>query len=149
MITPSLSIRSAWQECFLYSRLCMPLNLPYLAGGHLFILSQSAGTAMSLSKPDCWWGGHLFYCVCVCARARARMHVQSCLTLCNPMDCSPLSSSVYGIFQGRILEWVAMPSSRGSSRPRDQICIFCIGRQILYHCDTWEASVLLRILEFP
>ena len=53
------------------------------------------------------------------------------------------------IFQAKILEWVAMPSSRGSSGPRDQICIFCIGRQILYHCATWEASVLLRILEFP
>ena len=71
---------------------------------------------------------------------------QSCPTLCDPMDCS---FSVHGILPARILEWVAMPSSRGSSRPRDQICIFCIGRQILYHCDTWEASVLLRILEFP
>ena len=40
---------------------------------------------------------------------------QSCLTLCNPMDCS---QSVHGILQARILEWVAMPSSRGSSQPR-------------------------------
>ena len=40
---------------------------------------------------------------------------QSCLTLCNPMDCSPPGSSVYGIIQARILEWVAMPSSRDSS----------------------------------
>ena len=37
---------------------------------------------------------------------------QSCLTLCDPMDCSPPGSSVYGILQARILEWVAMPSSR-------------------------------------
>ena len=44
---------------------------------------------------------------------------QSCLTLCNPMDCSPLGSSVHGILLERILEWVAMPSSRGSSQPRD------------------------------
>ena len=44
---------------------------------------------------------------------------QSCLTLCNPMDCSPPGSSVHGILQARILERVAMPSSRGSSRPRD------------------------------
>ena len=42
-----------------------------------------------------------------------------CPTLCNPMDCSPPGSSVHGILQGRILEWVAMPSSRGSTRPRD------------------------------
>ena len=46
--------------------------------------------------------------------------VQSCLTPCNPMDCSPPSSSVCGISQARILEWVAISSSRGSSRPRDQ-----------------------------
>ena len=44
---------------------------------------------------------------------------QSCLTLCDPMDCSPPGSSVYGIFQGRMLEWVALSSSRGSSQPRD------------------------------
>ena len=44
---------------------------------------------------------------------------QSYPTLCNPMDCSPPGSSVHGILQARILEWVAMPSSRGSSQPRD------------------------------
>ena len=44
---------------------------------------------------------------------------QSCLTLCNPIDCSPPGSSVLGILQARILERVAMPSSRGSSWPRD------------------------------
>ena len=45
--------------------------------------------------------------------------LQSCLTLCNPMECSPPGSSVHGILQTRLVEWVAMPSSRGSSRPRD------------------------------
>ena len=49
--------------------------------------------------------------------------LQSCMTLCNPMDCSPLGSSVHGILQARILEWVAMPSSKRSSQPRDQTCI--------------------------
>ena len=44
---------------------------------------------------------------------------QSCPTLCDPMDCSPLGSSVHGILQARILEWAAVPSSRGSSQPRD------------------------------
>ena len=42
---------------------------------------------------------------------------QLCMTLCNPMDCSPPGSSVHGIFQARILEWVSMPSSRESSHP--------------------------------
>ena len=45
---------------------------------------------------------------------------QSCPALCNPMDCSPPDSSVYGIFQARILEWNATSSSRESSQPRDQ-----------------------------
>ena len=45
---------------------------------------------------------------------------QSCLTLCDPIDCSPPGSSVHGILQARTLEWGAMPSSRGSSQPRDQ-----------------------------
>ena len=45
---------------------------------------------------------------------------QSCLTLCDPTDCSPPGFSVHGLLQVRILEWVAMPSSRGSSCPRHQ-----------------------------
>ena len=49
-------------------------------------------------------------------------HVQ----LCDAMNYSPLGSSVHGILQARILEWVAMPSSKGSSPPRDQICVSCI-----------------------
>ena len=45
---------------------------------------------------------------------------QSCLTVCDPMDCSLQGSSVHGIFQARVLEWVAISFSRGSSRLRDQ-----------------------------
>ena len=66
---------------------------------------------------------------------------QSHLTLHNPMDCSPPGSSVHGIFQTRILEWVAISSSRGSSHPKDGTrvpLISSIGRQILYHCITRE-----------
>ena len=51
---------------------------------------------------------------------------QSCPTLCNPMDCSLPGSSVHGIFQARILEWVAISFSRGSSRPWDWTQVFCI-----------------------
>ena len=51
---------------------------------------------------------------------------QSCPTLCNPVDCSPLGSSIYGIFLARILEWVAISFSRGSSRPRDGTHVSCI-----------------------
>ena len=59
--------------------------------------------------------------------------LQSCPTLCDPTDCSPPGSSVHGILQARILEWVAMPSSRGSSRPRDRTPVSCTGRQVLHH----------------
>ena len=55
------------------------------------------------------------------------------------MDCSPPGSSIHGIFQSRILEWVAISSSRGSSRPRDWTCVSCTGRWILYHWATGEA----------
>ena len=48
------------------------------------------------------------------------MHAQSCLILCNPMDCSPPGSSVHGILQARILAQIAISSSRGSSQPRDR-----------------------------
>ena len=51
---------------------------------------------------------------------------QSCLTLCDPMDCRPPGSSVHRILQARILEWVAIPSSRGSSQPRDRTHDFFI-----------------------
>ena len=64
------------------------------------------------------------------------MHVLSRVQLCDLMDCSPPGSSALAILQARVLEWVAISSSRGSPQPRDWIHIpgtFCIGRQILYH----------------
>ena len=54
------------------------------------------------------------------------MCVQSCLTLCHHMDGSPLGSSVHGIISARILEWIAISSSRGSFRTRDRGCITCV-----------------------
>ena len=77
------------------------------------------------------------------------MHAKSfqcCLTLCDPKDCSLPGSSVRGIIQARILEWVATPSSRGSSLPDDQTHIFCIshfsGR--FFARATGEAQVVER-----
>ena len=70
--------------------------------------------------------------VCACVYVKL---FQSCLTLCNPMDCSPLGSSVHGILQERILEWVAIPCSKGSSQPRygTQVSYASlIGRRVLY-----------------
>ena len=73
---------------------------------------------------------HINTCACV-------ISCFSCLTLCHPMDCSPPGSSVHGILQARILEWVLISYSRGSSQPRDQTpvpCNSCFGRWILYYC---------------
>ena len=67
--------------------------------------------------------------------------LQLCLTLCNTMDCSPPGFSVRGTLQARILECVAMPSSRGSSWSRDWTCVSCFlhCKWILYHWATREA----------
>ena len=86
-----------------------------------------------------WWALHVsvlplvgyitFYYLCM-------LLLQSCLTLCNPMDHSPPGSFVHGILQTLILEWVAILSFRGSSEPRDEThvsCVSCIGSQVLYH----------------
>ena len=70
---------------------------------------------------------------------------QSFLTLCDPMDCSPPFSSIHGIFQSRILEWVAVSYSRGSSWPRDPAhlsCVSCIGWWLPYDCTT---SIIKKI----
>ena len=87
-------------------------------------------------------------CVCVCVRARA--HAQLRLTFCDPKDYTPPGSSVQGISQARVLQWVTI-SCWGwgvgwSSLPRDQThisCISCISRQILYLCVTWNHHIPL------
>ena len=71
---------------------------------------------------------------CVC--------VLRCVQLfCDPIDCSPPGSSVHEIFQGRILQWVAFSSSRGSSWPRDWTCISCIS-YIGRRSTTWESVMI-------
>ena len=64
---------------------------------------------------------------------------KSCLTLCYSMDCISPGSSVHEVSQAGILEWVALSFSRGFSWQRDQTCVSCFGRQILYHWATREA----------
>ena len=93
---------------------CMFVTLLYLQVTHMHTYTQ-----MHTNK---------IMGVCVCS--------QSCPALWGPVDCSLSGFSVCGIFQAKILEWVAMPSSRGSSGLRDQTrvsCISCTGRHFLYH----------------
>ena len=61
---------------------------------------------------------------------KLKLVTQSCLTLCDPMDCSPPGSSVHGILQARILECIAIPFSRGSSQPRDRTQVSCIAGRL-------------------
>ena len=74
----------------------------------------------SWSYPESYGPEEITMCVCSV--------IQSCLILWDPMNYSPPGSSVHGILQSRILEWVAMPSSRESFWPRDWTHISCIGR---------------------
>ena len=79
------------------------------------------------------------------AASAAAKSLQSCPTLCDPIDSSLLGSSVHGISQARILEWVAISFSRGSSRWGDTTCISWLGRWILDHWATREAITYLNI----
>ena len=74
---------------------------------------------------------------------------QSGPTLCNPMDYSLPGSSIHGVFQARVLEWVAISFSRGSSPPRDRTQVSCIASRCFYHLTPEGSSphqmYLLRI----
>ena len=76
-------------------------------------------------------------CVCVCAR----LGIQSCLILCDPVDCHPPGSSVHRILQARILEWVAILFSRESSQPKDQTQVSCIADRFFTIWANREARV--------
>ena len=71
---------------------------------------------------------------------------QSCPTLCNPMDCGLPGSSVHGILQARILEWVAIPFSKGSSWPRDWTQVSHIAGRFFTIWATTEAQIYLLLL---
>ena len=88
----------------------------------------------------------LSVCVCVCARAHACTCTPSLshVRLFAAMHCSPPGSS--GIFQARILKWLPFPTLGYLPCPGVKLrvsCLSCIGRQILYHCATWEARTVM------
>ena len=72
---------------------------------------------------------------------------QSCLSLCDPLDCSLPGSSLHGIFQARILEWVAISFSKGSSPPRDQTWVFCVAGGFFTNWAIREAHWNLRLVQ--
>ena len=97
----------------------------------MWVLSSLTKPMGSNLCPLHWKCGVLTTSVCMHAKS-----LQSYTTLCDPTDNSPPGSSVYGILQARILEWVATPSSRESAQLRDQTqvsYVSYIGRQVLNH----------------
>ena len=84
----------------------------------------------------------IFY---LCSESESEI-VKSCPTLCDPMGCSILSSSIHGIFQARVLEWLVVFFSRGSSQPRDQTWVFCTADR----CFTiWATRETLFMFKHP
>ena len=95
----------------------------------------------ALSSRGLDFGTHVIYVLYMCV-----LVTQLCPALCNSLDCSPLGSSVHGLFQARILEWVAIPDSRGSSYPRDWTWIshIALGSFTIWPLLSW---VLWEILD--
>ena len=74
----------------------------------------------------------------------------SCVQLCDPTDCSPSGSSVHGILQARILEWVAISFSRGSSRPRNWTWVSCIAGRFFTDWAQGSPNILnTHLINFP
>ena len=97
---------------------------------HVSVLPQ---TPLPSRLPDNIEQSSLGYTVGPCWLRACMLSHFSHIWLCGPMDCSMSESSVCEFLQTRMLEWVAMPSSRGSSRPRDWTRVSCIGSWVLYH----------------
>ena len=87
---------------------------------HSSVYSSTIHNSQTMETPTCRSTDGWIKVWCVLAKS-----LWSSPTLWNPMDCSPRGSSVHGILQARILDWVVMSSSRGSSWPRDWTCISC------------------------
>ena len=133
-----------WQVTFfLHSKIHLHYHMSFL--WDFFFLLTNAISWMGMGYPVLYRAGVTVYGFVhlitfskfwqKIAHVHAKL-LQSCFSHTNPMDCSPPGSSVHGILQARILEWVAMPSSRRSSQPRDRTrvsYISCNGKQVLYH----------------
>ena len=81
----------------------------------------------------------------ICSYYYCGLVTQSCPTLCDPTNCSPSGSSIHGILQARILEWIAIPFSRGSSWPRDRSQVSCIAGRFFTIWATGKISLLLLL----
>ena len=112
-------------KCHLNPELCCYHGCHYPAGWP-YTTAQEVGWYHCC----CWpW----YDCCCLVTK--------SCLTLCDPMDYSLSGSSIHGVFQARIVEWVAISFSRGSSQPRNRTPISCFADRFFTTWATWETQV--------
>ena len=105
---------------------------------------------ITLCRPSLLFGWITLHSICVyhSLSVPSSEVAQSCLTLCDPMDCSLLRSSVYGIFQARVLECVAISFSRGSSWPRDRTQVSrTVGRRFTVWATREVPCSLLKIFD--
>ena len=151
--SPVLQIGSSvpFSRLHIYALIC---DICFSLSDFLLPVQQVLGSSTTLQ----WTQIHsflwlIFHCIyvpvfCVCA--------QSCLTPCNPVNCTPPGSSVHEIFQARILEWVPISYSRGSSWPRDWThtsCVSSIAGRVFYQwairkpyiCTTAYLSIHLSV----
>ena len=123
--------------CYHFAKLYLVwVFLSFTVLGTQCVFCQSEMCIFGGREVSLWSLGNFFLSACFC------LVTQMCPTLCDPADCSPPGSSVNGIFHARTPQWVVISFSRGSSSPRDQTHISCIGRQIFYHWATREARPL-------
>ena len=115
-------------------------------GGGGGIVGECIIQYLAISQASTHWIPTALLCPLKLGQKRLCMPVcsvaQLCSTLWDPVDCSPPGFFVHGIFPARILEWVAISSSRESSQPRDWTQVSCVsrtGRQIFHHWATWKA----------
>ena len=136
----NLTLHPVWISSVIWGYLLLGLFFFFLTLMHIFnwfcwVLVASCEifslAACGIFSYRMWTLGCSVWDLVPCMRAKS-LHA----TLCDPVDCSPPGSSVHGILQARILGWVAMPSSRGSSQPRDGTWVSyvsCVGRWVLYY----------------
>ena len=124
-----------------------PVLLLGKSHGQRSVVGSMVGTwfaSMGLQRVGHDWATSL-HLMCACSVIESESEVaQSCLTLCDPVDCSPPGSSIHGILQARILEWVTISFSRGSSRPRDQTQVSRIGGRRFNLWASREAKVTIN-----
>ena len=110
----------------------------------------SISTATSLTQPTPSLIISLSVLLAPLPRPTESEVAQSCLTVCDPVDCSPPGSSIHGILQARILAWVAISFSRGSSQPRDRTQVSHIaGRRFNLYTTRVALMFCLCVLQSP